>query len=64
MSANHCFGPFLFTRLDVAQHAVELFVRHERTHLALRIKTFRDFEILGVLAHTFDDFVENLLLNV
>jgi hypothetical protein len=33
MSANDCFGPFLFTRLDKAQDAVELFVRHERSDL-------------------------------
>src|SRR6476469_4484335 len=63
MPADHCLGAFGETRLQVAEYAPLLLVRHQRAHLRGEIHTRPHLDLLCILSHACHYLVEDTLLN-
>src|SRR5205807_10343055 len=62
-SAGQIAGSVLFALAHVAGDALQLFLRHQRSHLSIVCQAWPEFDLLCLLSHAFDDVVKDFPLN-
>src|SRR6476646_10282610 len=55
-----CAG--LLALVHIVSDSTKLFLGNQRTHLCVRAQSWTQFDLLRMLSHAFDDFVENIAL--